>query len=658
MSSPFLGIDVGGTFTDIVTRSGRVLKLPSNAEDPGGVFARALDGLGIEDAAGLEVVHGTTVVTNALLTGALAPVGILVTKGFRDLIALGRQNRPSLFALHPRPTLQPPRHVAEVRERIDAAGGVLTSPDAGDVLAAGRRLRKQGAKSFVVCFLHSWRNPENERLAVDILRDLGCPAAASSDLVPEFREYERFVTAWTNAGLRSLMEAYVGRIRAALPRASIRMLQSDGGRLSLDRAREEPLRLALSGPAGGLLGAWAGARAKGRRRLMTLDMGGTSTDVALMEAGPGLVSECVIGGRPLKIPVMDIHTVGAGGGSVAWVDGGGALRVGPRSAGADPGPAAYGRGGPFTVTDAHVLLGRIPEGRFLGGDFDLDGGASRRAARPLARKLGLAPEALALGVLRVAEATMERALRTISLERGHDPRRFALVAFGGAGGLHACALAENLDMDTVVVPWDPGLLSARGMLSSRVIESRARGVLGVSLEELQTKPARMFAALEKKALRTMQEEGFSARDVVVERLCDLRYVGQSFELTIPFSAGRLKQAFDAAHESRHGFALPNDDVEPVALRVRVLGPKPGRPRRPRLAKTLDVRAHRDDVVFPKGVRRTAIWSRADLPSGFVAKGPAIVAEYSATTVVLPGWTLEVEAASAALVLRRQGRRRP
>ena len=658
MSSPSLGIDVGGTFTDVVTRSGRVLKLPSNAEDPGGVFARAFEALGIEESPLVEVVHGTTVVTNALLTGDLAPVGILVTKGFRDLIALGRQNRPSLFALHPRPAVPPPRHVAEVEERIDAAGQVLASPDAGDVLRAGRRLRRQGVKSFVVCFLHSWRNPGNERLAAEILKELDLPVAVSSDLVPEFREYERFATAATNAALRPLMEAYVARIRASLGRASIRMLQSDGGRLSLDRAREEPLRLALSGPAGGLLGAWAGGSAKGRRRLMTLDMGGTSTDVALMESGPGLVSECVIGGRPLKIPVMDIHTVGAGGGSVAWVDGGGALRVGPRSAGADPGPAAYRRGGPFAVTDAHVLLGRIPEGRFLGGDFELDGKCSRRAALPLARKLGLTPEDFALGVLRVAEATMERALRTISLERGHDPRRFALVAFGGAGGLHACALAENLDMDTVVVPWDPGLLSARGMLSSRVIESRSRGVLGLSLDELQSHPSRVFAALEKKAMRTMKSEGFSTRDVVVERLCDLRYVGQSFELTLPFSESDLKGAFDRAHEARHGFALATVDVEPVALRVRILGPKPGRPRRPRLAKTLDIRAERRDVVFLEGTRRTAIWDRADLPAGFVVKGPAVVAEYSATTVVLPGWTLEVEATSAAMVLRRPGRRRP
>ncbi len=657
MSRPFLGIDVGGTFTDVVTRSGRVLKLPSDSSDPGGVFARALGRLGVEDSADLEVVHGTTVVTNALLTGSLAPVGILITKGFRDLIALGRQNRPRLFDLQPRAPFAPPRHVAEVKERVDAKGRVLEAPDAEDVRRAGLRLRKQGAESFVVCFLHSWRNPENERRAVHILEELGPPVAASSDLVPEFREYERFVTAWTNAALRPLMEDYTARIHSSLSMTRLRMLQSDGGRMSLDRARKEPIRLALSGPAGGLLGAWAAGRAKGRRRLITLDMGGTSTDVALMESGPDLAADCVIGGRPLKVPVMDIHTVGAGGGSTVWVDGGGALRVGPRSAGSDPGPAAYGRGGPFTVTDAHVVLGRIPEGRFLGGGFKLDGGASLRAARPLARELGLSPEALALGVLRVAEATMERALRTISLERGHDPRRFALVAFGGAGGLHACALADNLDMDTVVVPWDPGLLSARGMLSSRVVESRSRSVLGLSLADLRSRPGRHFADLEKRAFQVMKSEGVRGTDLLVERLCDLRYVGQSFELTIPFSSGRLREAFDAAHEARHGFALPDSDVEPVALRVRALGPKPGRPRRPRLLKSLDVRAERKEVVFSEGSRRAAIWNRADLPAGFVGKGPAIVAEYSSTTVVPSGWTLEVEAATAALVLRRHGRKR-
>ncbi|MEZ6195480.1 MAG: hydantoinase/oxoprolinase family protein [Planctomycetota bacterium] len=665
--SPDLGVDAGGTFTDFVTRDGRVLKLSSDALAPGSVLeegaGRLLAGARLLGERAV-IVHGTTIATNALLTGRLARVGLVVTAGFGDVLAIGRQNRPDLYAREPRPArATPPRElVAEVEERIGADGRVVTPLDEDAVRRAGERLLARGAESLAVCFLHSWRNPRHERRAARLLAATGLPVTASAELVPEFREFERFSTAWANAALLPLLRAYaadLGRRRRRLATKvpggeapALGILRSDGGRASLAEAAREPVQLVLSGPAGGIVGAWNAAASRARRRLLTLDMGGTSTDVALLDGGTPLVSRTEIAGHPLLVPVIDIHTVGAGGGSIAVADRGGALRVGPASAGADPGPAAYGRGGPATVTDANVVLDRIPPGRFLGGTRTLDRAAAAAAVDAVARPLGLDRDACALGIVRIAEVAMVRALRAISLERGHDPRRFSLVAFGGAGALHAAALARSLDLPEVVVPTDPGLLSAKGMLHARVRREASRTVLGLDLEELLAAPDRAFGPLESRLVRELGREGITREDALLERRVDLRYRGQSYDLSVPFEATGLRERFEADHEHRFGFRQPGAPVEVLSLRVRALGPELSAPRR-RRARGSDAAEPEEilEVGFAGGRRRTPVFRREALGPGTRIAGPAVVVEYSATTLVPPDFAVEVDGAGN-LVLRR------
>ena len=666
-STADVGIDVGGTFTDFVRRDGEVVKLPSDANKPGAVFEEGISGLYSERSHGtgaLRIAHGTTVATNALLTGELAETGILITAGFRDLLALGRQNRPLLYDLDPRPSWSPPPRelIGEVTERIDRNGEVLVALEDDEIRRLGKRLVRRGARAFAICFLHSYRNPSHERRAAAVLRELGHPVTASAELVSEFREFERFSTALANASLMPLLDHYIEDLRRRLPgfaraagargRPRLSIMQSDGGRLGMRQAAKEPARLVLSGPAGGLVGAWASAANRKRRRMVTFDMGGTSTDVALLDGGEPVVSRSEIAGRPLVLPVLDIHTVGAGGGSIAFRDLGGGLRVGPESAGADPGPACYGRNGPCTVTDANVYLGRIPPGRFLGGEFELSEDRSRDAVEGLARDLALDPEACALGVLQVAEVTMERALRRISLERGHDPREFSLVAFGGAGALHAAALAGALEMPEVVIPPNPGLLSAYGMLHARVKKERSRTVLGLTLAELEASPDRHFRALESSGMAEMKKEGLASDQVVVQRFIDGRLVGQSYELSVPFGRpGSNVRRFHDRHAQRHGFTMKNREFELVALRVRLLGPAPRRQR-----NTIRQRAgapkplERIEAGFARGRLATPVYDRVDLRPGRRLRGPLIVVEYSSTTVVPPQWDLE---AHGALVIRRR-----
>jgi N-methylhydantoinase A len=653
---PALGIDAGGTFTDFVTPDGRVLKLPSHAQEPGGVLAQGMDEL-LRDSVSDQttVVHGTTVATNALLTGDLAAVGFVASEGFGDVLALGRQNRPDLYALEPRPLTSPPdsRFVIEVPERLDAQGRVIVPLDEDAVRRAGEVLLARGVEAIVVGFLHSWRNAAPERRARRILEETGLPVTASAELVPRFREYERFSTAWANAALMPLLARYVldlegrrrefRRRRGAAPRITI--LRSDGGRSTLRDAAREPVQLVLSGPAGGIVGAIGAAVTRERKGLLTLDMGGTSTDVALIEGEEPLVARTEIAGRPLLVPVLDVHTVGAGGGSIAAADAGGALRVGPASAGARPGPAAYGRGGPATVTDANLVLNRIPRGHRLGGHLELDREAAAAAVDEVASALDLSREACALGILRVAETAMERALRAISLERGRDPRRFALVAFGGAGGLHAASLAASLRMPEVVVPADPGLLSAKGMLHARIRRETSQTVIGLEVAQLEESESRerLFAKLRRRLERELRAEDLGIDEVRIELAADVRYRGQGYELEVGADRAGLRARFEKAHELRFGFRQPEVEIEVVALRARALGPslRPPRRRAPSRRRAL-APVDEQEVGFAEGRLGCAIYDREELRRGDRISGPAVVVEYSATTVVPPGWVAAVD----------------
>jgi len=651
-----VAVDTGGTFTDVVClRAGRItiLKVPSTPDDPARAVLEGVRAALADGPAAYTLVHGSTVATNALLERRGARVALVTNRGFEDVVEIGRQNRPQLYALvgHRPPPLVAPEDRHGIAGRLGPEGEEIEPLDESELAALPGRLA--GAESVAICLLHSYADPRHERRVAAALEALGLPLSVSSELLPEYREYERTATTVVNAYVAPKMDRYLGRIEREAGAARVRIMGSAGGAIPMARARRESVHTVLSGPAGGVVGALEAARRAGAEAILTFDMGGTSTDVSLCPGRPLHTREFSIAGVPVAIPVIDIHTVGAGGGSIAWIDAGGALRVGPQSAGADPGPIAYGRGGrQVTVTDAHVWLGRLPADAFLGGERTLDREAIRAPIHDLARRLGLTPDETAEGILAVANTAMEGALRVISVERGHDPVDFALVPFGGAAGLHAAELADRLGIGSILVPPDPGVLSAYGMLASPVRKDLSRTVLLTADEATPERLEEAFAELERQALDAMAEEGIDAAAVDLRRWIDARYVGQSYELRVP--AEGWVRAFHAAHETRYGYARPEAPVEAVTLRLEATSPVPlpPAPRLPDAPSPEPPMAGRDDVVH-HGRRLSATrYDRRTLLAGHRFDGPAIVVEYSATTWLPPGWTAEVDP-SGALRLRRR-----
>ena len=660
-----VGIDVGGTFTDFVWLIDGALKVHKIATTPADQSKAIVEGLAALGAATeAAVVHGTTVATNALLEGRGARTALLTTKGFADVLAIGRQNRPHLYRLSQRrpPPLVPSAWRFEASERLDAQGRVLAPLDEENIHALATTLDREGIESLAIVFLFSFQNPDHERRAAHLigehLPDL--PISLSVDILPEYREYERTATTVVNAYVRPLVARYLERLDDALGRRSISVMQSNGGTIGLAQASVQAARLVLSGPAGGVVGAFGLAQRAmdtDTPRALTFDMGGTSTDVALCPGAIPHTAESTIAGLPLRLPSTEIHTVGAGGGSMARVDAGGVLRVGPESAGADPGPACYGRGGADpTVTDANLVLGRLDAGHFLGGSaamrLDLD--AAREAVARLGEPLGLGLEQAALGVLRVANATMERALRRVSVERGYDPRDYVLVPFGGAGPLHACDLAEALGIRRLLVPLHPGVLSALGLLMADVVYDTSRAVLQ-PFDALLADPAPLrhsADALADQVRAVLERERATAP--TLEALLDLRYAGQSYELEIPLplpvSTPHLQQALTAFHDHhnrRYGYAMEDRPVEAVTLRVR--GRLPGA----QLSISPDPLTDTDIAVADLGEKpvwfdesgptATRCYDRARLQHGHRFAGPAVVFQYDTTLVVPPGWQARVDA---------------
>jgi N-methylhydantoinase A len=576
-----IGIDIGGTFTDFVVfdeaeKRLTTFKVFSTPDDP----ARAvLEGLQQVPDAARQVVHGSTVATNALLERKGACTAFITTGGFRDLLHIGRQNRAALYDLAARrPEPLVPRTLCfEVPERVGPDGAVLKPLREEVIPPLIEELRAAHVESIAICLLFAFANPVHEQRLARRLRDAGFVVASSSDILPAFREYERASTTTASAYVAPVLDRYLGRLEAALGSA-LRVMQSSGGLIHAREARAQAVRCVLSGPAGGLIGARFVARLAGARHLITLDMGGTSTDVALVPDALPLTTEGVIGGLPIAIPLLDIHTVGAGGGSIARLDPGGALHVGPESAGADPGPVCYGRGGTEpTVTDAHLVLGRLQPDVFLGGHYRLDVKAAEEALTRLARMLrldvpaGLTPaQAAARGVVAVAEAHMVRALRVISVERGYDPRAFVLVSFGGAGGLHAASLARALGIRRVLVPAQASVLSALGMLAADVVRDYVQTVMLPGTTPV-TELRRRFTPLVRQGSAELKAEGFASHQIQIERLLEVRYPGQSYELTVPFGRGWIR-AFHRLHRRRYGYATPELVPEIVNLRVRATGP--------------------------------------------------------------------------------------
>jgi N-methylhydantoinase A len=659
-----IAIDTGGTFTDCVYRNGNrleVVKIPSTPADPAQAIlagiAQIVARLGDRKLA-LDIRHGTTVGTNALLERKGAKVAFITTEGFEDTLFLGRQARPDLYAWSIK---REKPLVAEdccfgVPERIGPDGAVIQPLSQNDLKQLQMKVRASGSQSIAVSLLFGFANPAHEKAIVEALTPLGLPISASHLILPEFREYERAATVVVNAYLAPRMRSYISGLEQALLQdgAQLSIMQSSGGILSAKVAAREPVRTILSGPAGGVMGALDVAREAGIKRVLSFDMGGTSTDVALLDTSlrPVTTSEGYVSGLPVSIPMLDIHTAGAGGGSLAWFDDAGVLQVGPQSAGAAPGPACYGRGDQPAVTDANLILGRLDPEHFLGGAMKLD---PTRARSAFAGTQGSMPsvEDFAEGVVMVANARMESALRRISVERGHDPREFTLLCFGGAGPSHACALADALGMSRVLVPASPGAMSACGILGADAVRDYSRTVM---LQPGSAEISRHFRELEQEALRAADQ--IADQRPLLLRSADLRYRGQGYELRVDWGRDYLSR-FHRLHAERYGYADASRPVEIVNLRLQAIVKTRRQKRSPATLRTGDgkqaiLKAQR---VFENGRWRAGqLYKRELLRPGDRILGPAVIVEYSATTFVASGWSALVDG-HANLVLSAKGRPR-
>jgi N-methylhydantoinase A len=631
----------------------RILKVFSTPADPAQAIAEAVHKIS-GDSNDVVVLHGTTVGTNTLLQRKGARVAFVTTAGFEDSIEIGRQHRPRLydFFFEKDPALSPTELRFGVNERTSAEGAVLRQPDAAALESLAERVAAQHPQAIALSLLFSFANSANEKVVAAALARLKIPLSISHQILPEFREYERASTVLVNAYLQPVMQSYLQKLQdragAGGKSARIFVMQSSGGITALATAAEQPVRTVLSGPAGGIVGAAAVAQRSGFDRIITFDMGGTSTDVALVDGKPTTTNEADVAGLPVRVPVLDIHTVGAGGGSIARFDAGGALRVGPESAGADPGPICYGKGERPTVTDANLLLGRLPADQFLGGDFQLDLPRTQKLVTQWLREnhSNLKLEDFAAGMVRVVNANMEKAIRVVSIERGYDPRQFSLVAFGGAGAMHACDLAQALRIPRVIVPAYPGALSALGILISDVVKDHSRTVLlrvapgsnkaqksGGKGLAAQLDP--VFAELKHSIATELKKEDWQGR-ALFEQSCDIRYRGQGYELNLPYGADVL-QRFHAEHKRRYGYSSPERDVEIVTVRMRGRVPSPEKLSRLKIQEEQGALKKATSKVHFGGSRHaTQIIPRSSINMGKRLRGPAIITEYSATTVIPPG----------------------
>ncbi len=655
-----IAIDTGGTFTDCVYRdvSGlHVLKLPSTPDDPGRAILKAIAQIAkLTGANIIEVRHGTTVATNALLERKGARVAFITTSGFEDTLAIARQARPNLYDWNQHRAAPITDNCFGVEERIAPNGTVLLAPTPSELARLRRQVQESRAESIAVSLLFSFANPAHEQAIAAALQSLQIPISLSHQILPEFREYERASTIALNAYLAPRMQNYIHSLEQQLAKRAARLtiMQSTGGILSARSAACEPVRTILSGPAGGVIGALSAARAAGIERILSFDMGGTSTDVALLDANrePPTSTEGHVAGLPVGVPMLDIHTAGAGGGSLAWMDTAGALQVGPQSAGAEPGPACYGRGEGPTVTDANLILGRLHPDHFLGGAMRLDETRARKALAGT-RKSGFATiEAFAEGIVRVADARMESALRRVSVERGHDPRTFTLLAFGGAGPLHACALATALGIKKVFIPSAPGALSALGILNADLRRQFSRTVM---LAPGSPQIARVYRELESEARAAFRDEGVHP---TLSRSADLRYHGQGFELRVVWTADAVA-GFHRLHAQSYGYSDPARRVEVVTLRVQAIArtrksPELRHPVGKGTGLLARIASHR---AFAAGRwRRAALHDRSLLHPGDRFAGPAVIVELSATTWLPSRWTAAVDSLGNLVLTSNSGSR--
>jgi N-methylhydantoinase A len=660
-----IGVDIGGTFTDIVALDARgrltLAKVPSTPKDLlDGIAAATTTVLAHAGAKPADVerfIHGTTIATNAVLEQKGAVTAVLTTEGFEDVLELGRMKRSRMYdlAMDPEvPTfLAPRRRRVGIRERLDAKGRVLVALNEDDVRAAVARLRAQGVQAIAVCYLFSFVNPAHERRTREIIAEIApeISVSLSSDVDPTFREYERLCVTGFDAYLGPVVKRYLAGLADTLRGLGVPgvplIMRSRGGIVSAALAAQQPVTLFLSGPAGGVIGAAFAAERAGVRDFVSLDMGGTSNDVAVVHDGrPLLASEGAIGPYPVRTPMVDVNTIGAGGGSIAWIDAAGGLRVGPRSAGAEPGPACYGRGGDeATVTDASVVLGYLNPTRFAGGSMTLDVGAAERAVAAVGRRLGVDAVSAAAGIHRVVNARMADQIRLVTIKRGYDPRQFVLVVLGGAGPVHGAALAAEMGMAEVLVPEAPGVLAAFGLLAAAIEHHHARTLQARTDAADLAAVNRCLAELDAAGQARMREEGVAAREVRVAYAADMRYVGQAYELEVPIAAPvtagsvpDIVTAFHAVHERVYGYARAQQPVEFVNFRAVHTFPLP-RPvvaAAARSGGSLDAARLGSRPAYFGEFVPTAVYERARLPLGVRVPGPAIVEQTDTTTVIPPG----------------------
>ncbi len=649
MSEIRVGIDTGGTFTDFVALMDgeiRTTKVPSTPDDPTRAVCAGLAEL-LGDRIARQVIHGSTVATNALLEKKGGRTALITTKGFEDIIEIGRQTRPRIYDImveKPSPLVAPSDRYG-LSERVGPFGEVEEEADKKSVEAIIDAIRANDVEAVAVCLINSYANPHNERRVEELLERVGeWKVSSSFRILPEYREYERCSTIVVNAYVSVIMSDYLDRLGREIGTDILRVMQSNGGFISVERASREPVRTILSGPAGGVIGALEMGRRTGNEKIISFDMGGTSTDVCLCRGEINTTTEAQMGGYPIRVPVIDVHTVGSGGGSIAWIDRGGSLRVGPMSAGADPGPICYGLGDDLTVTDAHLFLGRLEGAWFLDGRIDLARDRVVDAMERLGREIGKNPRETAMGIIEVANANMERAIRVISLERGHDPRDFTLVTFGGAGGLHACDIARNLSIRTILIPTDPGAFSAKGLLMTDVVIDHSASVLE-DWEYWQGKSAEsVFSGLEREAGEAIRKEVGTGRRYRLERSLDMRYSGQSYELNVPWTE-MAGQEFHRHHQRRFNYSIPGKPVEVVTARVKAIGELP-RPQftveEPSGEDPSGAKVGETKIAFREGLHRSAIYQRNRLSPGNRIVGPALVVEYTATSLIPPGIEAEVD----------------
>jgi len=640
-----VAVDTGGTFTDFVIEDqGRLTtyKLSSTPEDPSQAILEGLKALGATSPDLL--LHGTTVGTNAFLTRRGARVLLVTTAGFEDVIFIGRQNRPKLFdfwVTKPQPLLSR-RQVVGVTERMNAQGEVLKALAQEEIQLLRKLIQEKGFASVAVSLLHSYANPLHEERIKAGLEDLGVPVSLSSEILPEFREFERTSTTLVNAYLAPIMARYVGHLSRNLPRTKLFLMQSSGGLMPAEAVGKRAAATLLSGPAGGVQGAWTLAQHLGLEKIITFDMGGTSTDVSLCDGGPTYTRQYQLEGYPVHLKMIDIHTIGAGGGSIAHFDRGGALRVGPQSAGADPGPACYGRGGEEpTVTDANLFLGRLLPHYFLGGRLEIHKDYSVNVFARLAQKRGFSPEELALGVIEIVNNNMEQAVKKVSVERGLDPKDFTLVCFGGAGGLHATALASRLSMRQILIPRLSGVLSALGLLMARPSFDFSRTVFLAGDQVAYEYLLPLFDELGQRAFAELAQYGYRRSELEAKAEVDLRYQGQSYELTIPFDP-QFRERFHTLHQRLYGYALPLAPLEAVAIRLTLSVVTPPVELPKIQGQRLEAREEAEVTISLGQKINCPVFLWEELPPEAQFQGPALVAGPYATIWIEPGWQISVD----------------